>query len=200
MAVILPVITASIKPGTIHPVVVQPDAVDEHLVEVAGLGAGRGDGHLPAPAGAASEGPVVAAAQPGLAGGGGGPGDEQLEIGDLLAAGPGPGAGCGAGRGCGGGVADGALPALGAGGGASGLLHRGAADRAESGPGGTGSHPLDDQPTIVNNPTGSPVRAVITPIFGHYPNEKSDLKHHVHADNSRSPGDGLGSIKSAKLR
>lgn len=142
MAVILPVITASIKPGTI---------------------------------------------QPDLAGGGGVPGDEQFEIGDLLAAGPGPGAGCGAGRGCGGGVADGALPALGAGGGASGLLHRGAADRAESGPGGTGSHPLDDQPTIVNNPTGSPVRAVITPIFGHHPNEKSDLKHHVHADSPDSP-------------
>jgi len=53
MAVILLVITASIKPGTIHPVVVRPDAVDEHLVEVAGLGAGRGDGHLPPPGGAA---------------------------------------------------------------------------------------------------------------------------------------------------
>ena len=79
----------------------------------------------------------------------------------------------------------GSLPALRAGGGAPGLLHRGAADRAESGPGGTGSHPLDDQPTIVNNPTGSPVRAVITPIFGHHPNEKSDLKHHVHADNPK---------------
>ena len=198
MAVILPVMTASIKPGTIHPVVVRPDAVEPGRGRQPRGGAW---GRAPAPARrCGAEGPVVAAAQPGLAEGGGGPGDEQLEIGDLLAAGPGPGAGCGAGRGCGGGVAGGALPALGAGGGASGLLHRGAADRAESGPGGTGSHLLDDQPTIVNNPTGSPVRAVITPIFGHHPNEKSDLKHHVHADNSRSPDDGLGSIKSARLR
>ena len=45
---------------------------------------------------------------------------------------------------------------------------------------------------IVNNPTGSPVRAVITPIFGHYPNEKSDLKHHVHADNRNVVRLGVG--------
>ena len=47
--------------------------------------------------------------------------------------------------------------------------------------------PYEALALIVNNPTGSSVRAVITPIFGHHPNEKSDLKHHVHADNPSSP-------------
>ena len=62
---------------------VQPDAVDEHLVELTRCGAGGGD--LPAPGGAAPEGSVVAVAQPGLAGAGGDPGDEQREVGGLLA-------------------------------------------------------------------------------------------------------------------
>lgn len=49
--------------------------------------AGRGgrDGDLPAPGGVASEGSVVAVAQLGLAGAGGDPGDEQREVGGLLA-------------------------------------------------------------------------------------------------------------------
>lgn len=134
------------------PVVVQPDAVDEHPVELARSGAGRGDEDLPAPGGAASEGSVVAVAQLDLAGAGGDPGDEQREVGGPLAlrsrSSTGPEAGRGAGRGCGGGVAGGALPALRAGGGASGLPHRGTADRTQPGPGGTGSHRLHDRPRV----------------------------------------------------
>ena len=63
---------------------VQPDAVDEDLVEVACCGVRRGGGGLPAPGGAASEGSVVAVVEPGLAGAGGDPGDEQREVGGLL--------------------------------------------------------------------------------------------------------------------
>ena len=63
---------------------VQPDAVDEDLVEVTCCGVRCGDGDLPAPGGAASEGSVVAVVEPGLAGAGGDPGDEQREVGGLL--------------------------------------------------------------------------------------------------------------------
>lgn len=63
---------------------VQPDTVDEDLVEVTCCGVGRGDGDLPAPGGAASEGSVVAVVELGLAGAGGDSGDEQREVGGLL--------------------------------------------------------------------------------------------------------------------
>ena len=65
---------------------VQPDTVDEDLVELTCCGVRCGDGDLLAPGGAASEGSVVAVVQLGLAGAGGDPGDEQREVGGLLGA------------------------------------------------------------------------------------------------------------------
>ena len=93
-----------------------------------------------------------------------------------------PQAGRGAGRSGGGGVAGGALPTLGTGGGASGLLHRGVADRAQPGR-GNGISPDARSARSVNNPTGLPDRTTITPTFTCYFNTKSDPKHHVHVDN-----------------
>ena len=70
-----------------------------------------------------------------------------------------------------------------AGGGASGLLHRGTEDRAQPGP-RSGILPATRSAEGVNNPTRLPDRTRITPTFRRYSNAKSDLEHHVHADNS----------------